>query len=91
LPAAGHERTSVAAHEPGHRIEIWKLRRDTGLSAAELSRVLRTLHQRGYIELYTSLDPLEAQRAGNDGGKFVRLTDAGADHLKFQQHPTVKP
>jgi hypothetical protein len=31
------DRQAIAAYESGRRVEVWMLRRDTGLSAAELS------------------------------------------------------
>ena len=46
------DRQAVAAYKSGRRVEVWMLRRDTELSAAELSRALHSLHRRGFVHLY---------------------------------------
>ena len=59
----------IAAYERGQRVEIWMLRRDTGLSAPEVSRALR------------SLSRWRPAKGDDDGYVFVMLYGANADYL----------
>jgi hypothetical protein len=74
-----HDRHSIAAYERGQRVEVWKLRRDTGLSAPELSRALRSLSRRNFVTLYDAR--LWYGYSSNMNAKFVCLTRIGEEWM----------
>jgi hypothetical protein len=74
---------TFSGREVGEQVEISTLRLGTGLIGTELSRILRALHNRGYIMLHTAtrngfdvLHPAAGNRA-----KFASLTLEGEMYL----------
>ena len=85
-----YDRQAVAAYESGRRVEVWMLRRDTGLSAAEMSRALHSLRRRGFVHLYEcGLDGLGTPEARMNA-KYVQLSTKGDGWLNAKKVESTK-
>lgn len=76
------DKDHVAAYRAGERIEIWKLRRDTALSASELSRALRSLRGRGFVSLFCAYLDVVGYDDHFPNAEFARITSKGVAWLK---------
>ncbi|HUB48344.1 MAG TPA: hypothetical protein VMB73_25490 [Acetobacteraceae bacterium] len=75
---------NVEAYERGERVEVWMIRRDTGLSAAEVSRGLRSLARQGHARLYGAAAE-EMDLHITKSAKFACISSAGKEWLSVKK------
>lgn len=80
---------NIEAYENGRRVEVWMIRRDTGLSAAEVSRGLRSLARHGHACLYgAGAEDLDLHIT--KATKFARISLAGQEWLSAKKVTETK-
>lgn len=77
----------IEMYEKGQRVELWKIRRDLGVSKPAISRALKGLESKGYVFLFD----VSFEEIGSSGSlywsyaKYAKLTQDGRKWLSVNK------
>jgi DNA-binding transcriptional ArsR family regulator len=80
--------SDIRMYELGHRIEVCRLRREIGMSAAVLSRALRSLYRKGLVHLFAATleHRSDSISSSNPAVKFAGLSGYGYKRKQNQSY-----